>query len=291
MALTVRPCAIVVDGGAALAEDLDHGLAVVPQRIVIDGEEFVDDGTTGAYASFYRLLRNGGTTSTSTPAPGEYLDAFRRCNSEAIVCLTIPAMWSGMFDAAMLAASMLTDEEGRQRVTVVDTGTAAGGIGLVARLAADLCAAGRSGAEVLSAVRQACAEVRTYGALSTLTYVARSGRVPALIAGISNSLHVRPVFRLFGGETGRVALTRTAGGAVSALQRVAVEHLNGDPQWLLVFHADAEADAAALRNGLESAATIARSETVPLSPIAGAHTGPGTIGFAALPLRESTIQR
>jgi len=263
---------------------------VVPQRILIDGEEFVDDGRTGAYASFYRRLRKGHTTSTSTPAPGEYLDAFRRCDSDAIVCLTIPAIWSGMFDAATLAASMLAGEEGRRRVTVLDTGTAAGGLGLVARLAADLCAAGRPSDEVLSAVQRACGEVRTYGALSTLTYVARSGRVPALIAGISNSLHVRPVFRLFGGETGRVALTRTTSGAVSALQRAAVEHLNGHPQWLLVFHADAEADAATLRDGLASATTVARSETVPLSPIAGAHTGPGTIGFAALPLRGSTIQ-
>ena len=36
--------------------------------------------------------------------------------------------------------------------------------------------------------------------------VARSGRVPALIAGISNTLHIRPVFRMQGAETGRVAL-------------------------------------------------------------------------------------
>jgi DegV family protein with EDD domain len=191
-----------------------------------------------------------------------------------------------MHDAAMLAAGILADEEGVRRVTVVDTGTAAGGLALVARLAAALCAEGRPVDEVLTQVRKACAEVRTYGALPTLTYVARSGRVPALIAGISNTLHVRPVFRLYGGETGRVALTRTAGGAVQALQRVAVEHLNGHPQWLLVFHADAPVDAAALGVVLESATHVIRSETVPLSPIAGAHTGPGTIGFAALPLPE-----
>src|SRR5438477_3062897 len=97
-----RPCALVVDGGAALAEDLEHGLAVVPQRILVDGVEFIDDGRTGAYASFYRRLRDGETTLTSTPAPGAYLDAYRRCDAGAIVCLTIPAQWSGMYDAAVV---------------------------------------------------------------------------------------------------------------------------------------------------------------------------------------------
>ena len=215
------------------------------------------------------------------------LDAFGRCDADAVVCLTIPARWSGMHDAAELAAGMLAEREGLRRVTVIDTGTAAGGYALVARVAAAMCAHGASLDEVRAELRRACAGVRTYGALSSLTYVARSGRVPSLLAGISNTLRVRPVFRLVGGETGRVALTRTAAGAVQALQRAATEHLNGDPQWLLVYHADAEQDAAALAVGLAAAARIVRSETVPLSPIAGAYTGPGTIGFAAVPVTRS----
>jgi DegV family protein with EDD domain len=285
--VSARPCAIVVDGGAGLEEQPAAGLAVVPQRLIIGGEEFVDAGRSDGYASFYQKLRAGAAVATSTPSPGEYLDAFGRCDADAIVCLTIPARWSGMHDAAELAAGMLAEREGVRRVTVIDTGTAAGGYALVARVATAMCAHGASLDEVRAELRRACAGVRTYGALSSLTYVARSGRVPSLLAGISNTLRVRPVFRLFGGETGRVALTRTAAGAVQALQRAATEHLNGDPQWLLVYHADAEQDAVALAAGLTAAARIVRSETVPLSPIAGAYTGPGTIGFAAVPVTRS----
>jgi DegV family protein with EDD domain len=286
--MTARPCAVVVDSGAALADDPDHGLAVVPHRVRMGDVEFVDDGHVETYRSFYELLRSGVSPGTSTPSPGEYLEAFKRVDADSIVCLTIPAEWSGMYDAASLAAGMLAGDQrtGTSRVTVIDTGTAAGGLALVARLAATLCGQGRSVTEVLARVRQACSEVRTYGALASLTNVAKSGRVPALVAGISNSLHVRPVFRLFGGETGRVALTRTVSGSINALQRAATEHLNGDPQWVLVFHADAEADAAMLSRGLATATRVARSDTVPLSPIAGAYTGPGTIGFASIPISE-----
>ena len=78
------------------------------------------------------------------------------------------------------------------------------------------------------AVRSACAQVRVYGALATLTYVARSGRVPALLAGISNTLRVRPVFKLVdGGDTGRVGLARTTSGTIRRFERAAPRTTSG----------------------------------------------------------------
>ena len=70
-----------MDGGAALQEDLERGIAVVPQRITVGLSEFVDDGSTEQYPGFYAQLRAGGVTATSTPSPGAYLDAFRRSDA------------------------------------------------------------------------------------------------------------------------------------------------------------------------------------------------------------------
>ena len=277
-------CGLVVDGSAALIEDTGHGLAVVPLHIQIGAREFVDDGNTDSYAAFYRELRQGGTPTTSTPAPGEYLDAFRRLDADQIVCLTIPARWSGMYRSATVAAEMVAEADGRARVTVVETPTAIGGLALVARAVAEVCAAGAGVEEVLARVRSASADVQLFGALMTLTYVARSGRVNSLIAGISNSLHVRPVFRLQNGDPSRVALTRTASGAVDALERAAIEQLDSIPQWLLVFHADAGDEATSLARRLAAATKVERTEVIELSPIGGAYTGPGAFGFAALPV-------
>jgi DegV family protein with EDD domain len=282
--MTLRDRALVVDGGAALQEDLERGVVVVPERITVGRREFIDDGNIEAYATFYAMLRTGGVTATSTPSPGSYLDAFRRCDAETVLCLTIPERWSGMHSTANLAAGMLEAEEGRRRVTVIDTGTAVAGFSLVARCAAYLAETTPDADAWVAAIRAACAQVRVYGALATLTYVARTGRVPTLLAGISNTLRVRPVFRLLeGGNTGRVGLTRTASGAIGQLERVAVDEVGSGPQWLMVFHADAPDDAAALAARLSAAVHVVRCESLPLSPMFGAHTGPGTIGFAALP--------
>ncbi|MFZ0130669.1 MAG: DegV family protein [Candidatus Dormiibacterota bacterium] len=280
----MRDRALVVDGGAALQEDLERGVVVVPQHITVGHREFIDDGNPEAYADFYALLRGGGVTATSTPSPGTYLDAFRRSDAETILCLTIPERWSGMHWTANLAAGMLEAEEGRRRVTVVDTGTAVAGFSLVARCGSYLAETTPDASAWIAAVRASCERVRVYGALATLTYVARTGRVPGLLAGISNTLRIRPVFRLVeGGSTRRVGLTRTVSGAIRQLADVAVDELGPGPQWLMVFHADAVDEAAELALRLGEVTHVVRAETLELSPMFGAHTGPGTIGFAALP--------
>jgi len=129
--------------------------------------------------------------------------------------------------------------------------------------------------------------VRMFGALEALEFVARSGRINALLAGISDSLHVRPVFRLSNGQTGRVALTRTPSGVLSALEKTARD-LPGRLR-ILVFHADAEPLATELEARLRQVCDVAHCEIIALDPIIGTHTGPGAVGYAALPLLPNEI--
>ena len=275
--------ALVVDSGAALAQRLDAGLAVVPLHVVV-GDDTLDDR---AGAEVYARLRRGETATTSTPSPGDYLAAFELLREfESIICLTIPARWSGAHGSAVVAAGMLAGGPGAPAVAVIETPTAAAGYALVARIADAVCATGAGYDAVAARVHLACAEVRMFGALETLEYVARSGRVPALVAGVSDALHVRPVFEMHRGGTGRVGLARTDGGVVRALERVARERLPASPHWLMLFHADAGEQAARLRERLIEAVDVAHEETVALAPVIGVHTGPGAVGFAALPVHD-----
>jgi DegV family protein with EDD domain len=276
----------VTGSGALVPPELAGivGIVDLPVRI---GDQEIDGLSDGELHHFYERLRAGETPETSATPPGEFLEAFRRCQAEQVLCLTIPARFSGMDDSARLAARMLAEEEGRERVTVIDTGTAAAGLGLITRAAARLCSAGAELAEVVERTERAVDDVRMFGALEALEFVARSGRINGLLAGISDSLHVRPVFRLSNGQTGRVALTRTPSGVLSALEKTARD-LSG-PLWVLVFHADAAELAAGLAARLRETCDVARCETIALDPVIGTHTGPGAIGYAALPLRPDEI--
>ncbi len=281
--MTDRRVALVVDSGAALDEHVDEGLAVVPMHVVVGGEE-LDHGQDG---EVYARLRRGERATTSTPSPGDYLAAFERLTAfESIVCLTIPARWSGTHASATVAAGMFRERAAAPAIDVVETPTAAAAYGLVGRIAHAIAGTGAGREAVLDRVRIACDEVRMYGALETLEFVARSGRVPALVAGVSDALHVRPVFEMHGGGTGRVGLARTDAGVQRALERVARERLQPGPHWLMLFHADAPRPAARLRDALLAVCDVAIDETVALAPVIGVYTGPGAVGFAALPMRD-----
>jgi DegV family protein with EDD domain len=281
-----RPCELVTGGGALLPACLASAVTVIefPVRI---GDQEIRANSDEELDRFYARLREGARSESSTPSPGAFLDAFRRCRAAHILCLTLPAKWSGMDGSARLAAQMLADEEGRERVTVIDSGAAAAGLGLVTRVAARLCARGASFRAVVERAEGAMREVRMFAALETLEFVARSGRINSLIAGISDTLHVRPVVRVSNGQIGQVALARTQSGALSALEKTA----RGLPSrlWVLVFHADAAVLAAQLSERLRDVCDVARTEIVALDPIIGTHTGPGAVGYAALPLLADEV--
>lgn len=251
------------------------------------GDEVLDDS---ADAEVYRRLRRGENATTSTPSPGDYLAAFAAVAAagySSIVCLTIPSRWSGMYGSATVAAEMYAKQAGAVRVDVVETSSAAAGFGLVSRIADALCEAGADSDTVLARVSRAGAEVHMYGALATLEFVARSGRVPALVAGVSDALHVRPVFEMHRSGTGRVGLARTDSGVLRTLERVAHDTFPPPmPLWVLLFHADAGDAADRLGHRVTAVCNVVRCESVALAPVIGVHTGPGAVGFAALPLHE-----
>jgi len=148
-----------------------------------------------------------------------------------------------MHSTAALAAGMLEAEEGRRR-SRSSTPDRSRRFSLISRCAA--CLAETNARERLvggSGSRRLRADP-VYGALATLTYVARTGRVPALLAGISNTLRSD---RSSGWS--KVAIPAGSASPVPRgrdppLERVAVDELGPDPQWLMVFHADAPDEAA-----------------------------------------------
>ncbi|HEY6380072.1 MAG TPA: DegV family protein [Candidatus Dormibacteraeota bacterium] len=283
-------CGLVVDSGAALPLDLLAAATVVPLRVEVGGEllrEGIDIGTE----ELQRRLDGGEVAHSSTPSPGDYLEAMRASSARSLVVLTMAASLSGMHSAATLAARLLADEGDPRRVVVIDTGAAAMGLGVVARVGAQLCRDGGDFAGVSERVRRAGAEHTMLGTLRTLAPLARSGRLPALLAGLGDRLHIRPVFELREGRGRRLALCRSEAAVLRTLEREAVARAGGwEGVWLLVFHSGAADDAAALRNALAPRLPVVRSETVVLPAVASAYTGRDMVGVALVPLRNGELQ-
>lgn len=276
---------VVVDSSTCLdpASARDLGITVVPMHIVVDGRGYRDLVEVSP-EEFYRSLRNNGKAahSTASPSVGEYVQAFEAAHGD-VLCLTVAAKLSSMLQSASVAAQSI---EGR-RIEVLDSGTAAGGLRLLALRAARLAQAGQGLDEIAADVRSIAPRVRMFGMLDSIEYLARSGRVPQVASWTAGKLGVKPVIELTGGSGKLVTLARGAAAgrralADTLLKRTARDGAGDEGEGIVatVFHADALDEAEALEADLKERLPGGEFSISQFTPAMGVHTGPGVLGHA-----------
>lgn len=187
---------IIVDSSACLPSRLarQHDIAVVPIRLTVGGEEqTVDDVSRG---ELLERLDAGDEVHTSAPTPGQFLEAIEEHDDgDGVVVVTLASHVSATHRAASVAAG--TSE---REVRVVDSGTAAGGHGLIALAGARLAAGGADLDDVAKRCEDIADRTRLVAVVGSLEQLARSGRVPAAARRAGDAIGIRPLFEFRHGE-------------------------------------------------------------------------------------------
>jgi DegV family protein with EDD domain len=269
--------AIVADSAANLPEGLarELGIEVVPMYLKF-GEQVYRDGRDLTPGDFYeRLARDGVVASTSTPSPGDYLEAFRRTGQEEIVCVTVASSMSSSHQQASLAAERFDG-----RVEVVDSKTAAMAEGFVAVEAARAAARTTSLSDVAARAIDVAGRTRLYATVDTFEFLRKSGRVTKLQAYAATMLDIKPVFGFREGEVVPVSRSRTKRKALARIVQDAVGEMADRPVHLAALHAAALGEAEELAERISARANVVEKVLTEVTPVIGAHTGPGLVGVA-----------
>lgn len=283
-----RRVAIVTDSGADLpAALLDQlGIQVVPLRVNFGSRSFLDKSGLSA-ADFYReLRRNPEHPRTSQPPPGDFRRAFELLSShfEAVVALCLSSRLSGTHQAALGAAARMGEEAA---ITVLDSGTASVGQGLVVLAAAEAAHQGLDASAVARAARDAAARTRTWGFVPDLRFALRGGRIGRPWSGLARLLPLGFLVAMDG--QGRIGVRRVAlrgADPVAVLLATAGRDCRrlgwtGAALRAAIAHADAPELAARLE--ARCAATLgpaAGIHVTELGPAFAVHGGPGTLALA-----------
>ena len=266
---------IVTDSAASIPDELvsRFGIVVVPMSVVVGGAVHADGDLS--MVEVMARVREG--LSTSAPSPGEFLDALRAHQREAgALVLTVSKDMSACFKAASTAARMVDGN-----VRVFDTGTAAGGQGLVVLAAAEAAAAGASLEEVEAAARVAAARVRLVATMESLDRLAASGRVPNVAALAGRWVGLRPLFEF---REGRARPLRPAFSREAALDRIVaswrVSRIDGARLHVAALHAQAEEEAKRLLEAVAGDVEPATAFVAAFSSVMVVHTGLGLVGLA-----------
>lgn len=282
----MSPVRIVTDSTISLPADFlaQHPFGIV-SLYVNDGGQTARESDLDVGAFYGRLgASSGSLPTTSQPSLGDFLAVYEPllAAGDDIVSVHISGGISGTVETARQAAAEAEQAHPGRRVLVVDSGSAAGGLALVA-LAAE--AAARSGGDVEAAAARAdeAREVhRIWFAVDTLEFLRRGGRIGPAAAFLGGALKIKPILTMRG-EITPIERVRTSKKAFERLVDYARElEAAGSTTWM-IQHIQAPEQAAALEERCTEVFGHGPLCISEIGPVVGAHIGPGLLGMGGLP--------
>jgi DegV family protein with EDD domain len=284
----MRRVAVVTDSTSYLPPELieRHGIHIVPLYIVFGGDRTVPEVEIRDYPAFFEELRRAEKLpTTSQPSVGDFTAAFEPLLAEGreVVSVHISGGLSGTTEAARQAKEALErDGAGGERVAVIDSTTAAGGLGMMVLTAAKAAAEGASAQEIVERVAQARKELKMWFAIDTLEFLKRGGRIGAASAWIGSTLRVKPILTVEN-EMVPVERVRTASRAFQRMVDYARQrHDSGADAWS-AQHINAPEQCERLVESCREVFGCPPTIVSEIGPVLAAHTGPGLLGVGALP--------
>jgi DegV family protein with EDD domain len=278
--------AVVCDTTAYLPTDLlaERDIKAISLYVAVDGEQQKESEITDFDEFYERLRASESGATTSQPSIGDFLEVYEPLLAEGreVVSIHISAGISGTFEAAGQARERLIEEDkGGERLYLMDSRTAAGGMGLCALGAATAAAAGADAQGTIAQAEETRNDLKMWFAIDTLEYLRRGGRIGGARAWIGGALKIKPILTLEE-EITPVERVRTRARSLERLRGYARQrHESGRDGWVVQYIQDKETADSLIEDCYEifggDPAFISE-----VGPVLGAHVGPGLLGVGSV---------
>jgi DegV family protein with EDD domain len=276
--------AIFTDSASDLDPDVaaEHGIGVIP-LLVTFGQETFRAGVDLSTAAFWERMvaPDAPFPTTAASSPGVFKEAYESAfaaGADSIVSIHVAGTLSGTIKSAQIAADMLPDRE----IHVVDSLGASMAQGILAGMAVELAAEGRSAAEIAEVLETRAPDMVMVVAMETLEYLRKGGRISGARAAIGTLLSVKPIILVRHGLVETAERVRTRAKARERLIEMVCER---PVERLAILHTvspDVEAFRTQVLARVPAHLDPADVPIALVGPSVGPHLGPGCVGVVAM---------
>src|SRR6478672_4647591 len=269
---------VVTDSSCRLGPDelKEFDIRQVPLHVLADGVD-LRDGVDDVPYDIHDRPRV--TTAGATPAglAETYQQALTDSDGDGVVAVHLSAALSSTYSSAVLTARELGSA-----VRVVNSRSAAMGVGFVALAAARAAASGADLDAVEVAARSAQSRGHVFVVVHRLDNLRRSGRISKGASRLGTALSLKPLLCL--DVDGRLVLDqriRTISKAHAAMVDRVADVVGSNTADVVVHHVDNHDDADELGAALTQRLPQISSLTVAdMGPVLSVHVGAGAVGVA-----------
>lgn len=274
---------IMSDAACDLASGLagQDNLDFIPMEYTKGPETltFVPESSNMDLKGFYDGQRKGDLTKTTQISPEKYESSMRSWLEKgySILYLALSSGLSSTYQTACMICQRLQKAYPQLEIVSLDTRSATGGMGILMERAIRNREAGMKIRENTADLTEAVRHIHHWFLVQDLMYLQRGGRVSATVATVGTVFHIRPVLRIApDGKLQTIDKARGNRKAVSLLlDRYEQNRTDAYADPVYVIDADAPEIGDQIQKKLLSRYPDLTIRRCTLSPIIGAHTGPG----------------
>jgi len=271
---------ILVCGNSGI-DYIDHkyDISVMRSILFIGDKEYFDYVDIQAEEFYKTLLDNPSLTpSTAQAATGvimeQYQEMFDKGYDELLV-ITVSQKLSGTFEGAVMAANTFNE-----KITVFDSGTVSYPEAKMALNAAKMAKEGKTIDQILERLEALKKNHRILFSVETLRYLVKNGRLSGASGFVGSMLKIKPMLEITDdGRIQSIEKIRTLPKATNRIIEKFLEELGNQDVEVFLINANADERIEFVSNKIKEARPdIKEIVAYPLTPVVGAHAGPGCVG-------------
>jgi DegV family protein with EDD domain len=267
---------IVTDLGCDLPKEIieEKGIERLGMGVEIGGQMY--NGLDLDYHEFYKKMREGEVARTSQVLYKDMVEVIDKIKKQGEIpyYIVFSSKLSGTFQTANLVKEDLNDPE----LFLIDSKGASVGQGLIVLEAAEMAEKGATPEEITERLNFIIPRMEHIFAVDDLVYLKRGGRISSMQAIVGGMLKIKPILHFVDGEIHQFDKVRSKKQVISRMLEIMEERgVDISSQRIGLNHADNLELAEDIKAAIAEKYGVKDFVLAEISPVIGAHSGPGTV--------------